>query len=61
MVCLSFFLNWFAWLACDLYYLWYFLLVLNEPYFGLSEEHVPVIVIQSSDSQKYLKPNVEAD
>ncbi|WOG91606.1 hypothetical protein DCAR_0310855 [Daucus carota subsp. sativus] len=30
-------------------------------YFGLSEDQVPVIAIQTSDSQKYLKPNVEAD
>lgn len=38
-----------------------FLTVLNEQYFGLSEDQVPVILIQTSDSQKYLKANVEAD
>ena len=41
--------------------MWFFLLVLYEQYFGLSEDQVPVIAIQTSDSQKYLKPNVEAD
>ena len=49
------FLNWFA---CDLYYLWYFLLVLNEPYFGLSEEQVPVRNI-SSQMLRLIKLHVE--
>ncbi|KAL8126532.1 hypothetical protein AgCh_013708 [Apium graveolens] len=30
-------------------------------YFGLSEDQAPVILIQTSDGQKYLKANVEAD
>ncbi|KAK1367147.1 Protein disulfide-isomerase [Heracleum sosnowskyi] len=30
-------------------------------YFGLSEDQVPVILVQTSDSQKYLKGNVEAE
>ncbi|WOH07093.1 hypothetical protein DCAR_0626522 [Daucus carota subsp. sativus] len=30
-------------------------------YFGLSEDQAPVILVQTSDSQKYLKGNVEAD
>ncbi|KAK1393120.1 hypothetical protein POM88_012176 [Heracleum sosnowskyi] len=30
-------------------------------YFELTEDQVPVILIQTSDSQKYLKVNVEAD
>lgn len=30
-------------------------------YFGLSEDQVPVILVQTSDSQKYLKGNAEAD
>ncbi|KAK4481304.1 hypothetical protein RD792_012189 [Penstemon davidsonii] len=30
-------------------------------YFGLKEEQVPLIVIQTNDGQKYLKPNVEPD
>ncbi|KAK4490118.1 hypothetical protein RD792_000775 [Penstemon davidsonii] len=30
-------------------------------YFGLKEEQVPLIIIQTNDGQKYLKPNVEPD
>ncbi|XP_059631799.1 protein disulfide-isomerase-like [Cornus florida] len=30
-------------------------------YFGLKEDQVPLIVIQTNDGQKYLKPNVEPD
>ncbi|KAG8378255.1 hypothetical protein BUALT_Bualt08G0118600 [Buddleja alternifolia] len=30
-------------------------------YFGIKEEQVPVIIIQTNDGQKYLKPNVEPD
>ncbi|KAK9270589.1 hypothetical protein L1049_026170 [Liquidambar formosana] len=30
-------------------------------YFGLKEDQVPLIVIQNSDGQKYLKPNLEPD
>ncbi|KAL9687692.1 hypothetical protein QQ045_032099 [Rhodiola kirilowii] len=30
-------------------------------YFGLKEEQVPLIIIQTNDGQKYLKPNVELD
>lgn len=32
-----------------------------EQYFGLKEEQVPLIVIQTSDGQKYLKPNLGPD
>ncbi|XP_058097456.1 protein disulfide-isomerase [Magnolia sinica] len=30
-------------------------------YFGLKEEQVPLIIIQTNDGQKYLKPNLEPD
>ncbi|PIA47457.1 hypothetical protein AQUCO_01400244v1 [Aquilegia coerulea] len=30
-------------------------------YFGLKEDQVPLIIIQTDDSQKYLKPNLEPD
>ncbi|GER37736.1 protein disulfide-isomerase [Striga asiatica] len=30
-------------------------------YFGLKDEQVPLIVIQTNDGEKYLKPNVEPD
>ncbi|KAJ0024334.1 hypothetical protein Pint_08151 [Pistacia integerrima] len=30
-------------------------------YFGLKESQVPLIIIQTTDGQKYLKPNLEAD
>ncbi|ESR47456.1 hypothetical protein CICLE_v100013272mg, partial [Citrus x clementina] len=30
-------------------------------YFGLQESQVPLIVIQTNDGQKYLKPNLDAD
>ncbi|XP_057795743.1 protein disulfide-isomerase [Salvia miltiorrhiza] len=30
-------------------------------YFGIKEEQVPVIIIQSNDGEKFLKPNVEPD
>ncbi|KAL0351504.1 UNVERIFIED_CONTAM: protein disulfide-isomerase [Sesamum calycinum] len=30
-------------------------------YFGVKEEQVPLIIIQTNDGQKYLKPNVEPD
>lgn len=30
-------------------------------YFGLKEDQVPLLVIQTTDGQKYLKPNLEAD
>ncbi|KAL5982766.1 disulfide-isomerase [Asimina triloba] len=30
-------------------------------YFGLKEEQVPLIIIQTTDGQKYLKPNLEPD
>ncbi|KAL9666728.1 hypothetical protein QQ045_001066 [Rhodiola kirilowii] len=30
-------------------------------YFGLKEEQIPLIIIQTNDGQKYLKPNVELD
>ncbi|XP_060214393.1 protein disulfide-isomerase [Lycium barbarum] len=30
-------------------------------YFGLKEDQVPLIIIQTSDGEKYLKPNVEPD
>ncbi|KAL8126140.1 hypothetical protein AgCh_013429 [Apium graveolens] len=30
-------------------------------YFGLNEDQAPVILVQTSDGQKYLKANVEAD
>ncbi|KAI9201548.1 hypothetical protein LWI28_025185 [Acer negundo] len=30
-------------------------------YFGLKEDQVPLIVIQTNDGQKYLKPNLEPD
>ncbi|XP_051139321.1 protein disulfide-isomerase [Andrographis paniculata] len=30
-------------------------------YFGLKEEQVPLIIIQTNDGEKYLKPNVEPD
>lgn len=32
-----------------------------EQYFGLKEDQVPLIVIQTSDGQKYLKPNLGPD
>lgn len=34
---------------------------LIEQYFGLKEDQVPLIVIQTNDGQKYLKPNLEPD
>ncbi|XP_044480385.1 protein disulfide-isomerase-like [Mangifera indica] len=30
-------------------------------YFGLKESQVPLIIVQATDGQKYLKPNLEAD
>uniref|UniRef100_A0A7N0TR13 Protein disulfide-isomerase n=1 Tax=Kalanchoe fedtschenkoi TaxID=63787 RepID=A0A7N0TR13_KALFE len=30
-------------------------------YFGLKEEQIPLVIIQTNDGQKYLKPNVEPD
>lgn len=34
---------------------------LNEQYFGLKEDQVPLIIVQTNDGQKYLKPNLEPD
>ena len=34
---------------------------MNEQYFGLKDDQVPLIVIQTNDGQKYLKPNLEPD
>ena len=34
---------------------------LNEQYFGLKDDQVPLIVIQTNDGQKYLKANLEPD
>ena len=33
----------------------------NEQFYGVKDEHVPVIVIQTNDGQKYLKAHVEPD
>ncbi|MCD7461231.1 hypothetical protein HAX54_045577 [Datura stramonium] len=30
-------------------------------YFGLKEDQIPLIIIQTSDGEKYLKPNIEPD
>ena len=32
---------------------------LNHQYFGLKDDQVPVIVIQTNNGQKYIKPNLE--
>lgn len=33
----------------------------NEQFFGLQDDQVPLIIIQTTDGQKYLKPNVKPD
>ncbi|KAF2317199.1 hypothetical protein GH714_016573 [Hevea brasiliensis] len=33
----------------------------NAKYFGVKEDQVPLIIIQTNDGQKYLKPNLEPD
>lgn len=30
-------------------------------YFGLKEDQVPLIVVQTNDGKKYLKPNLQPD
>lgn len=32
-----------------------------EKYFGIKDDQVPVIIIQTNDGEKFLKPNVEPD
>lgn len=32
-----------------------------KQYFGLQESQVPLIIVQTNDGQKYLKPNLEPD
>lgn len=39
-----------CWLFCSL-----------EQYFGLKEDQIPLIIIQTNDGAKYLKPNVDPD
>ena len=34
---------------------------MDEQYFGLKEDQVPLIVIQTTDGQKYLKENLVSD
>lgn len=34
---------------------------MDEQYFGLKEDQVPLIVIQTTDGQKYLKANLVSD
>ena len=34
---------------------------MDEQYFGLREDQVPLVVIQTTDGQKYLKANLESD
>lgn len=47
--------NWFAWLIMGGFP------VIEWQYFGLEESQVPLIIIQTNDGKKYLKPNLEAD
>lgn len=37
------------------------LIDLDEQYFGLKEDQVPLIIIQKNDGQKYLKQHLEPD
>lgn len=37
------------------------LLCLVEQYFGVKEDQVPLIIIQTNDGQKYLKAKLEPD